>query len=125
MAGKEGADGTVVVPFVRAMVTRGFDVMTCDVLPTEVPVLKVMYGDDSVQVDEAAEPGDVQVDASAEMELARLQRKYRSKDDDGDAVRFAYPGGARELKAFGFVPGGPVEERAQADIKVRKPTAKK
>lgn len=122
-AAKEKDDGTFIVPFVRALVTRGYDVVSADVLPSEVPVLKVVHGEDNVRVDDGEDPGTVRISTSAEMELARLRRKY-SRIGDDDAVRYAYPAGVADLKAFGFVSGGDVADRDQAVIKVRKPEAK-
>jgi len=115
-------DGTMIVPFVRATIRRGYDVVVSDVIPSEVPILKAIHGDDVVAVDEHAEPGSVRISTNAEAELARLRSKYNRKGED-DVVRFTYPRGSADIKDFGFVSGGAAEERQQASVKVRKPVA--
>lgn len=123
MADAKHGDGTHVVPFVRALVKRGYDTVAADVPPSEVPILRALHGHENVTVDDAAEPGDVRVDSNAEVELARLRGKYSRKGDE-DVVRFVYPNGHADLAAFGFVQGGPAAEQAQASVTVRKPKVK-
>lgn len=82
-------------------IQRGKYVITCEVPEHEVRVLKAIHGvDEQVQIVDK-DAGEIELDANAHAEYARLQRTYQ-RTGAPDPVRVAYPMGAEDMRSFGF-----------------------
>lgn len=88
----------IAVPLNTVEIQRGKDVHVRDVPEHEVRVLRAIHRDVRVINKDA---GEIELDGNAFAEYLRLQNTYRQTGQKDPAL-VAYPGGARELEAFGF-----------------------
>lgn len=98
-------------PLVRVEITRNKEGMRFLVPEHEFDVLRAMHGDINCVRLPADENDDevVELDPNAEVELARLTRRY-TRTGREDPVKAAFPNGGRNLVEFGFVTGVAAEE---------------
>ena len=95
---------------VDVSIERGRDTITVDVPKHEIDVLRAVHGPSNVREGDLS--GEVlELSDSADAEFHRLQNKYR-RVNAPDAVRVAYPLGAKALEEFGFSLGRGIREDA-------------
>lgn len=100
---------TVQCPQVHVLINRGSEVLNVHVPAHEVPILKLVHGSMSVKVKGDSEES-ITLDANADAEWVRLQRKYR-RINSPDPVGIVYPMGPTQFEAAGFAhTGAPPEE---------------
>lgn len=118
---------TIVLPLVLVTIDRGEEVITTKVPEHEIPILKVVHGDDAISVEDEETPEEIELDENADTEFKRLQRKYR-RINAPDLVVRAFPTGSGELKHAGFKIGGRSSNAssgpAQSASRVRPPASK-
>ncbi|MEN5115849.1 hypothetical protein ABE488_00730 [Luteimonas sp. TWI662] len=118
---------TIVLPLVLVTIDRGEEVITTKVPEHEIPILKVVHGDDAISVEDEETPEEIELDENADTEFKRLQRKYR-RINAPDLVVRAFPTGPGELKHAGFKSGGRSSNAtsgpAQSASRVRPPASK-
>lgn len=124
---EEGApDGMIEVDQRLVHIKRGKEIITVEVPEHEIKVLEVIHGQANV-TDQGQAENVRDIPASAEDELARLDRTYRGVNTS-DYVRMAFPGGASDLRSHGFKSSGAAAKKspgAQVRNRPRKKAAKK
>jgi hypothetical protein len=120
---------TITLPLHRVTIDRGRDVLTVEVPEHEIDVLRAVHGVAEVR-DLGAGDDEITLDANADAEWNRLQRRYK-RINAADPVIVAYRTGPSGLKARGFALGrGAVEAAPQAGVRKHdkpkaEPSAKK
>lgn len=119
-------DATLTLALRKVAIIRGRETLNAAVPEHEVRVLQAVHSPANVKAipQPKDEMDEAQFDASAEAEIARLQRKYR-RINTPDAVLLAYPQGAMDLERFGFkLEGGARRAAPAAAVRNRKAEAK-
>lgn len=114
----------ITVPLLLVSIDRGEEVISTKVPEHEIPILKVVHGEDSISVAEEDTGEEIELDEGADSEFKRLQRKYR-RINAPDLVTRAFPTGASALSHAGFKKGGDKNSGpAQSASRVRPPAKK-
>ncbi len=110
---------TITLPLLLVEIERANgEVITTKVPEHELPVLKAVHGEGSVRVSDEGTDEEIELDAGADSEFRRLQRKYR-RINTPDLVVRAYPMGPGQLKDAGFKSGGDTKGPAQSASRTR------
>ena len=116
---------TITLPLLLVTIERGDDTVTTQVPEHEIPILKVVHGEEAVTVEDEDTGEEIELDEGADSEFRRLQRKYR-RINAPDLVTRAFPMGSSALKPAGFKSGGDGKSSAPAQSAARvRPPAKK
>lgn len=94
------------------------EIITTEAPEHELDVLKVVHGESSVRVVDKDTGEEIELDAGADSEFRRLQRKYR-RINAPDLVARAFPMGPGQLKDAGFKSGGDTKGPAQSASRTR------
>jgi hypothetical protein len=115
----------ITLPLLLVAIDRGDETVTTKVPEHEIPILKVVHGQDAVSVEDEETHEEIELDEGAESEFRRLQRKYR-RINAPDLVVRAFPQGAKELSHAGFKTGrdGKSAEPPQSAARIRPPASK-
>lgn len=114
----------ITLPLLLVTIDRGDETVTTTVPEHEIPILKIVHGPDVVTVEDEDTGEEIELDAGADSEFLRLQRKYR-RINAPDLVVRAYPTGAKELTSAGFKSGGGKSDGPAQSAARTRPAAKK
>ena len=110
---------TITLPLLLVEIERANgEVITTKVPEHELTVLKVVHGESSVRVADEGTDEEIELDAGADAEFRRLQRKDR-RINAPDLVARAFPMGPGQLKDAGFKSGGDTKGPAQSASRTR------
>lgn len=113
---------TVEVKLQAVSILRGRETIAVEVPAHEVEVLRAVHGPANVRAGDIV--GAIDLDESADIELMRMQNKYK-RINAADPVLAAFPGRARDLEREGFKLGRAASQAApSALVKDRRPERK-
>ena len=115
---------TITLPLHDVSIDRGNTVITTQVPEHEIEVLRAVHGVAEVQ-DAGQSDDEIELNASADGDWGRLQRKYK-RQNAADPLPIAFRTGPSQLKQYGFsMERGAAKAAPQAGIRNHKKPSNK